>query len=120
MRTRMISTQSADYIVHVDGENPSLPTAVFLHGGPGFNSLGERRSLAGKLASSVNMLWFDALGCGESRARSPQSIGWLEQVDDIATIIREAAGGRAHVIGHCLGTPLTHELVRRHRGLVQG
>jgi pimeloyl-ACP methyl ester carboxylesterase len=65
------------------------------------------------------MLWCDHLGCGESVTRSRDTITLDAQTDDIAAIVREFARGPAHVVGYCLGTPMTHDLVTRHREIVR-
>jgi len=119
MRVEQVRTAAGTYTVHVDGDDPRLPFAVFLHGGPGLNSYAERCLLGGRFTSAANFLWFDHLGCGDFVPAAPGPLTWREQVDDIAFVIRRFTREPVHVVGHCLGTELTHDLVRRDRDLVR-
>jgi pimeloyl-ACP methyl ester carboxylesterase len=118
MRTEQVRTVSGTYTVHVDGEDLRKPFAVFLHGGPGFNSHGERILLGGRFRSEVNFLWFDLLGCGEFQA-SVSTFSWDRQIRDIAHVIRHFTGDPVYLLGHCLGTAIIHDLVRQDRDLAK-
>ncbi|HTL11451.1 MAG TPA: alpha/beta hydrolase [Bdellovibrionota bacterium] len=121
MPFQTFETPNARYqVFHDRAAGQDAPTVVFLHGGPGFNTHGERKTLAPALSGRVNALWFDLIGCADSPAISPEKITWQNQNDDIAAIVRHFVGKPVHYIGHCIGAFMTHDLVRRHRDTVGG
>src|SRR4051812_22313448 len=99
MRSELFTTDAGTYTVHIDGEDPDKPWALFPNGGPGFNGHGERQLLGGRFREAVNLLSFDTLGCGEFQRAAADPYTWRRQVDDIAAVIRRFAGGPVHVIG---------------------
>lgn len=113
MVTRQIKTQSGTYTVHLDRSEKDVPFTLFLHGGPGFNCHAERMVLGPAFRARLNFLWFDHLGCPGSPAVSPEAITWDRQIEDIIEVTRAFTSDPVHVIGHCLGAQLTHDLVRK-------
>lgn len=85
---------------------PSAPSIVFLHG-VGNNGTMWRSAMEG--LPGYHCLAPDLPGHGESR-----SIRWRSRQDTaalIAAVIKERAGGRAHVVGLSLGGSLALELL---------
>jgi pimeloyl-ACP methyl ester carboxylesterase len=119
MQIKRFTTGSGTYTVHVDGADPGKPYAVWLHGGPGFNSHGERSLLAGRFASKANVLWFDLQGCGEFEAAPGGELSWDRQVSDIVEVVRHFTKEPVHVMGHCLGALIAHDLVATDPSLVK-
>lgn len=119
METVQFKTNSAQYTVYLDVQNPGLPYSIFLHGGPGFNCYGERQVLPPFFRSKLNFIWFDLLGCSESPAVSSEKITWDAQIEDVIRIIKQFSNGPVNVIAHCLGAHLTHDLVLKNHDLVR-
>jgi pimeloyl-ACP methyl ester carboxylesterase len=115
MRTERVTTSNGTYAVHVDGDDPRKPFAVFLHGGPGLNCHAERSFLGGRFRAEVNVLWFDLLGCGDFQPASDAPYEWDTQIHDVATIIRHFTPEPVHFVGHCLGAEIVHDLIRLDR-----
>ena len=113
MKNERVRTDSGIYTVHVDGVDPRKPYAVFLHGGPGFNSHGERSLLGGRLAAQANLLWFDLIGSGEFEAAAGCELSWDRQLSDVASVIRHFTSEPVHLITHCQGTLIANDLVSR-------
>lgn len=118
-RIEQIETECARYAVHVHEVDGRQPFTIYLHGGPGFNASAERQVLGPLLAPSLNLLWFDLLGCAGSPARSPDRITWDNTVTDVVRLVRRFTTGPVNVVGHCLAAQMTHDLVRQHPAAVR-
>jgi len=120
MRTHEFETDNGSYVVHVDGDEVrGRPTLVFLHG-PGLNAAAERRILAPALSGRARCVWFDQLGCGESRVRDPSLLTWDHNVDDVAHVAEHFTDTPAVFVGHSAGAKGVDEMVRRWPSLVAG
>jgi len=82
--------------------DPSRPTLVLLHGGPG----ADHRYLLPQmlhLAERYDLLLYDQRGSGASRAPTNAPITWRDHVDDLAAISREHALSRPSLVGYSWG-----------------
>lgn len=82
--------------------DPSRPTLVVLHGGPG----ADHRYLLPQmlhLAQEYDLLLYDQRGGGRSRAPTSAPVTWLDHVADLASICRELAIGDPSLVGYSWG-----------------
>ncbi|WP_394840942.1 alpha/beta hydrolase [Pendulispora brunnea] len=93
---------------------PRAPTLLFLHGGPGYNSLAFEQSAGKELESRYRVVYVDQRGCGRSGFDGPDSnYGMTKTVEDIDRI-REAVGApKIVVIGHSFGGLVAAEYAHR-------
>ena len=93
------------------------PTFVYLHGGPGYRSADFVRSLAPLLARHGRVVAFDQRGSGCSpRAEADFSID--QQVEDVASLIRNVGAGPIILIGHSYGGLLALHVAVAHPELL--
>lgn len=114
-----IATDYGEYHVYINRVNAAKPFTIFLHGGPGLNCFAERQDLGPIFHKHLNFIWFDHLGCAESKAHSSDKLGHDNQVRDIIAVTRKITDNPVDVIGHCLGAQLTHDLIRLDRNFVR-
>lgn len=106
-------------VVESSGDDPGLAPAVFVHGlGGSSNSFEPLMSgLGGRRALRI-----DLPGAGRSGTRA--GIGGAAAIGALARAVHDAlraAGiGRAHLVGHSMGTLVCRELARRQPELVAG
>lgn len=99
--------------IHEAG-SPSAPAIVFIHAG-GLSSRQWLPQIA-RLSDAFYCLAPDLPEHGQSLADAPLTMDRC--VDAIAALIREKAGGRAHVVGLSIGGSVAVTLLARHPDLV--
>lgn len=82
--------------------DPTRPTLVLLHGGPG----ADHRYLLPQmlhLAQDHDLLLYDQRGGGRSRTADNTPVTWRDHVDDLAAICREQGIARSSLVGYSWG-----------------
>jgi len=80
---------------------------VFLHGGPGYNSVSFEVSTAAVLADmGFYVIVYDQRGCGRSKADSNSQYNFNEAFDDLNSIYDKYKVKSATLIGHSFGGTL--------------
>lgn len=84
---------------------PGSAPVLVLHGGPGaHHDYLLPQMLA--LAASRELVFYDQRGGGRSRTDDPAPIGWREQVDDLALVVRELSCDPLTLVGYSWGALL--------------
>jgi proline iminopeptidase len=87
-----------------DQKNPAI---IFLHGGPGYNSVSFEYSTANVLADKgFYVVVFDQRGCGRSKVDSTSKFTLQEAYDDLNNIYKKFKLKTATLIGHSWGGTL--------------
>jgi pimeloyl-ACP methyl ester carboxylesterase len=96
-------------------EQGSGPPVVLIHGGAVDSRFFKDNIPA--LTDALRVIAVDLWGHGRSPDRDgPFSLASF--ADDVAAVIEQAAGGRAHVLGHSIGSVVALDLAMRHPGRV--
>jgi len=97
------ATQTTAIPLHwVQYGDPSRPTLLALHGGPG----ADHRYLLPQLlhlTTSYSLVLYDQRGSGESRATNNTPITWHDHVADLAQLCRELSIARPSLVGYSWG-----------------
>lgn len=119
--TEKIAYQSpyALYQMHQDIKDNDSPVTVFLHGGPGFNNIAERRIFSAALMPSFNLLWFDQLGCYNSPVKTPEGISLDNTLRDMAGIFSLFGDRGVNLVSFCVATQVAHHFTERFPELVR-
>src|SRR5690349_1055763 len=96
-------------------EQGSGPPVVLIHGGAVDSRFFKDNIPA--LTDAFRVIAVDLWGHGRSPDRDgPFSLASFS--DDVAAVIEQVAGGRAHVLGHSIGSVVALDLAMRHPGRV--
>lgn len=87
---------------------PGDPALIFVHGGPGFNSVNFEFSTAEDLVQrGFYVIVFDQRGCGRSKDYKPNnSYSFKDQSEDILSLYKKYNISKATLIGHSWGGTL--------------
>ncbi|MBC7862716.1 MAG: alpha/beta hydrolase [Bacteroidia bacterium] len=86
---------------------PTDPAIIFLHGGPGYNSVSFEYSTAKVLAEKgYYVIVFDQRGCGRTKTDSTSKYTFQEAFDDINGLYKKYNLKTATLIGHSFGGTL--------------
>lgn len=96
------------------------PPVVFLHGGPGYNSVGFERAVGVRLERSLRMIYLDQRGCGRSAGGARDlPLGMDPTVLDLERLREHLELARWSVIGHSFGGLLALVYATRHAGSIE-
>lgn len=98
----------SDTLYHKAFGDPSSPAVIFVHGGPGYNSVGFELGAARELArAGYFVVVFDQRGCGRSKGYRPRG-GWAfsDLYQDIDTVASKYGLRTFHLLGHSWGGTL--------------
>ncbi|MBN9400092.1 MAG: alpha/beta hydrolase ['Candidatus Kapabacteria' thiocyanatum] len=102
------SAGNVDTLYHKSYGDPADPAVIFVHGGPGYNSVGFELGAAKELArTGYFVIVFDQRGCGRSRGYRPRG-GWTfdDLHEDIDTVAARYGLKTFHLLGHSWGGTL--------------
>lgn len=98
----------------------SAPAVVFLHGGPGYNSVGFERAVGERLEGSLRMIYLDQRGCGRSAGGARDlPLGMDPTVADLERLREHLGLARWSVIGHSFGGLLALVYASRHASSIE-
>jgi proline iminopeptidase len=91
------------------------PAAVFLHGGPGYNSYGFERAVGAELERTLRMVYLDQRGCGRSAGGSAElALGMDPTIADLERVRQHLGIEHWTVIGHSFGGLVALAYARAH------
>lgn len=101
------------------GENPDLPTLVFIHGASG-NLLDQANALRKPLEGRARLLFIDRPGHGYSDRGPDENDTPAGQADAISRLLEIKGIEKAIIIGHSFGGAIVASLALRHPEHVSG
>jgi proline iminopeptidase len=90
------------------------PALVFLHGGPGYNSIDFERSVLPLLERSLRVVVLDQRGCGRSSGGQDAALGMTPTIADLERIRARLGIARWSVVGHSFGGMVALAYQARH------
>lgn len=89
------------------------PALVFLHGGPGYNSVNFERSVLPLLAQQLRVVVLDQRGCGRS-SEGDAPLGMAPTIADLERLRARLGIARWSVVGHSFGGMVALAYQARH------
>ena len=114
-----INIQGYEQYLLIRGANPGAPVLLFLHGGPGFSELPLARKWNSELENHFVFVQWEQPGAGRSYRREyePGFIDGETLIDiglEITRYLKNRFGHeRIYLVGHCMGTIIGTEMIRR-------
>lgn len=100
--------------------DPAHPALIFLHGGPGYNSVNFELSTAQVLADrGYFVVVFDQRGCGRSKDMTDNQFTLDEAIGDLMEIYQTYEIRSATLLGHSWGGTLGGFFAERHPEMVE-
>jgi proline iminopeptidase len=114
-------SQAQQLQVQTFGNRVDIPV-IFLHGGPGYNSVAFEQTTAQELADSgFFVISYDRRGEGRNKSLTA-NYNFKETIDDISQIILDYELNKVHLIGHSFGgivaTLFAHEHIEKVQSLI--
>jgi proline iminopeptidase len=99
----------------------SDPAIIFMHGGPGYNSVNFEFSSAEDLVKrGFYVIVFDQRGCGRSKNYTPNnSYAFKDQIEDVLSLYKKYNISKASIIGHSWGGTLATKFAEHYPDKVQ-
>lgn len=105
--TSQIQAKSLDDLYIKTYGNPNKAPIIFVHGGPGYNSLDFELTTASKLADLGHfVIVYDQRGQGRSKEASEDDFTYKTYADDLKAIIDQYHLEKPTLIGHSHGGPI--------------
>lgn len=86
--------------------DPSRPSLVFIHGGPGWNSRQLEMALAKDLSRDHHVVFYDQAGCGQSEAPKGGAYRFAAHVADLKAVLAASGAKQPLLVGHAFGGTL--------------
>ncbi len=113
------STKAQSQLNYSTYGNPDDPAVLFLHGGPGYNSVVFEKTTADKLAlNGLYVISYDRRGEGRSDSL-PATYTFEETVTDIRVILAKENLDEVSLIGHSFGGVVAVEFAKSHPELTK-
>ncbi len=90
------------------------PALVFLHGGPGYNSVNFERSVLPLLEQQLRVVVLDQRGCGRSSGGHDAPLGMAPTIADLERLRERLGIARWSVVGHSFGGMVALAYQARH------
>jgi len=98
--------------------NPEDPAIVFLHGGPGYNSVIFEQTTADSLAASgFYVISYDRRGEGRNH-NQPSDFDFKQSVGDLKLILDRLNINKVHLLGHSFGGVIAVKFAETHPDIV--